>query len=441
MDSTSTRIANLSSVQRQVLSERLLAAATAVKDVAIVGGACLHELIEEQVERTPAAVALRFEEVELSYRELDERANQLAHYLRGLGVGPEVVVGICMERSVEMVVGLLGILKAGGAYLPLDPSYPSERLNYMLTDAGVSLLLTQGKSADGLSGEWNTLRVDDEWSVIAQAPRTKVESGVTADNLAYVIYTSGSTGRPKGSMLQHRGICNRLQWMQETYGLSAADAVLQKTSFSFDVSVWEFFWPLMTGARLVLAQPDGHRDTAYLTEVIKDQRITVVHFVPSMLQAWLASRAAPTNDAAELRLVVCSGEALSAELQRRFVERLPWVELENLYGPTEASVDVTRWRCGKEAAAVVPIGHPVWNTQMYVLGRELELLPVGVVGELYIGGVQLARGYAGRPELTAERFIPHPHSSEAGARLYRTGDLGRYLANGAIEYVGRTDDQ
>ncbi|HEY6806350.1 MAG TPA: amino acid adenylation domain-containing protein [Pyrinomonadaceae bacterium] len=404
----------------------------------------LHEWIEEQVERTPAAVALRFEDVELSYRELNERANQLANYLRGLGVGPEVVVGICMERSVEMVVGLLGILKAGGAYLPLDPSYPAERLNYMLSDAGVSLLLTQGKSADGLSGEWNTLRVDDEWSVISQAPRTKVESGVTADNLAYVIYTSGSTGRPKGSMLQHRGICNRLQWMQETYGLSAADAVLQKTSFSFDVSVWEFFWPLMTGARLVLAQPEGHRDAAYLTEVIKDERITVIHFVPSMLQAWLTSRAASTNDDEEcesLRLVVCSGEALNAELQRRFVERLPWVELENLYGPTEASVDVTRWRCGKEAAAVVPIGHPVWNTQMYVLGRELELLPVGVVGELYIGGVQLARGYAGRPELTAERFIPHPHSNEGGARLYRTGDLGRYLADGAIEYVGRTDDQ
>jgi amino acid adenylation domain-containing protein len=427
----------------------------------------LHELIEEQVERTASSVALSFKGAELSYRELDGRANQLAHYLRSLGVGPEFVVGICMERSVEMVVGLLGILKAGGAYLPLDPSYPGERLNFMLTDAGVSLLLTQGEAATGLAGEWKTVRVDEEWDVIARESRTKIESGVSAENLAYVIYTSGSTGRPKGSLLQHRGICNRLQWMQDTYELSDADAVLQKTSFSFDVSVWEFFWPLMTGARLVLAQPEGQRDSEYLVKVIQQERITVMHFVPSMLQAWLGHissrggppwppaaeflmsegqprRAAPTNDdeaCESLRLVVCSGEALSAELQRRFVERLPWVELENLYGPTEASVDVTRWRCGKEATAVVPIGHPVWNTQMYVLGRELELLPVGVVGELYIGGVQLARGYAGRPELTAERFIPHPHSTEAGSRLYRTGDLGRYLADGAIEYIGRTDDQ
>ncbi|HEY6804759.1 MAG TPA: amino acid adenylation domain-containing protein, partial [Pyrinomonadaceae bacterium] len=424
---------------------------------------CIHELFAAQVERTPDDVALVFEEEELTYSELNRRANQLGHYLRGLEVGPEVIVGICLERSIEMVVGLLGILKAGGAYLPLDPEYPQERIEFMIGESGIRLLLTQAKIGVPAGAEACGLTVvslDADWEKISAAPETDVVSGATAENLAYVIYTSGSTGKPKGSMLQHRGVCNRLLWMQDTYQLKTADAVLQKTPFSFDVSVWEFFWPLLTGARLVLAQPEGHRDAEYLTEVIKRERITVLHFVPSMLQAWLASRggpswppagdslmnegAAPRNDDEEcesLRLVVCSGEALSAELQRRFVERMPWVELENLYGPTEASVDVTRWRCGKEAATVVPIGHPVWNTQMYVLGRELELLPVGVVGELYIGGVQLARGYLDRPELTAERFIPHPYSSEGGARLYRTGDLGRYLANGAIEYVGRTDDQ
>ena len=443
MSALSARIANLSPAQRDILHSRLRSAVTALKQRDLYPEQlCLHELIERQVERTPEAVALTFGDARVSYRELNERANQLAYYLRASGVGPEVVAGICVERSIEMVVGLLGILKAGGAYLPIDPSYPPERIAFMLQDAGISLLLTQAKMVERLSldNEQRTVFcLDHDREQLATLPTTNLGNIACAENLAYVIYTSGSTGRPKGSMLQHRGICNRLLWMQHSYQLNADDTVLQKTSFSFDVSVWEFFWPLLSGARLVLAQPDGHRDSAYLVELIRRERITVLHFVPSMLQAWL--EAEDVEKCESLRLVVCSGEALNAELQRLFEERLSWVELENLYGPTEASVDVTRWSCRGREVEAVPIGRPIWNTQMYVLGKELELLPVGVTGELYIGGVGLARGYAGRPELTAERFIPHPYSTTGGERLYHTGDLGRYLDEGAIEYLGRTDEQ
>ncbi|MFL5513040.1 MAG: amino acid adenylation domain-containing protein, partial [Gemmatimonadales bacterium] len=403
---------------------------------------CLQEWIEAQVERTPAAVALRFNEEEMSYAELNRRANQLAHYLRGSGVGPEVVVGICAQRSLELVIGLLGILKAGGAYLPLEPSYPRERLAFMLQEAGTRMLLTQAAVAERLelsAAGLQSLCLDRDWQQLASLPATNLAPAASAENLAYVIYTSGSSGRPKGALLQHRGICNRLLWMQQAYELTGRDAVLQKTAYSFDVSVWEFFWPLMTGARLVLAQPEGQRDSSYLVALIRRERITVVHFVPSMLAAWLGE--AGVEECRSLRLLVCSGEALGAELWQRVAERLSGVELENLYGPTEASVDVTRWSCRGEMRREVPIGRPIWNTELYVLGREQELLPVGVDGELYIGGVGLARGYLGRAELTAERFIPHPYSRVAGARLYRTGDLGRYLANGDISYVGRTDQQ
>ncbi|KFA88774.1 peptide synthetase [Archangium violaceum Cb vi76] len=402
--------------------------------------ACLHRLIEAQVERTPDAVAVSFEGAHLTYRELDSRANQLAHYLRARGVGPDRLVALCAERSLEMVVGLLGILKAGGAYVPLDPEYPRERLEYMLADASAPVLLTQARLAPGLPhGDAAVVCLDSEWEAVARESTARPEVSLAGGNLAYVIYTSGSTGRPKGAMNTHAAICNRLLWMQEAYGLGAEDRVLQKTPFSFDVSVWEFFWPLMTGARLVMARPGGHRDPAYLTGVIASERITTLHFVPSMLRHFLE---APELDARfSPKRVICSGEALPPELRDLFHSRLR-SELHNLYGPTEAAVDVTFWACVPEdRRPLVPIGRPIANTRMYVLDRNLRPVPPGVPGELYIGGVPLARGYWRRPELTAERFIPDPFAETPGGRLYRTGDRARFLADGAIEYLGRLDDQ
>src|SRR6185369_13576968 len=262
---------------------------------------------------------------------------------------------------------------------------------------------------------------------------------VSGANLAYVIYTSGSTGRPKGVMNTHAGIVNRLLWMQDAYGLDASDCILQKTPYSFDVSVWEFFWPLMTGARLVLAQPEGHKDSAYLASVINAQAVTTIHFVPSMLQAFIES--GELEKCGKLRRVICSGEALPFELQQRFFTASE-AQLHNLYGPTEAAVDVTFWACERGGTrSSVPIGRPIANTQIYLLDALSQLVPVGALGELHIGGAGLARGYLGRAEQTAERFVPHPFSSEPGARLYRTGDLARYGAGGEIEYVGRVDHQ
>lgn len=401
---------------------------------------CIHQLFEAQVERTPDAIAVIFENQQLTYRELNNRANQLAHYLQHLGVKPEVLVGICMERSLEMVVGLLGILKAGGAYVPLDPTYPKERLAFMLKDARVPVLLTQDKFANVLP-EHNAKVVclDAEWQALAHQSQDNPISGIAFENLAYVIYTSGSTGKPKGAMNTHQGLCNRLLWMQDAYPLTAADRVLQKTPFSFDVSVWEFFWPLIAGVRLVLAKPEGHRDSAYLVEAIAKEQITTLHFVPSMLQVFLEE---PSLDAcSSIKRVICSGEALSIDLQERFFARLD-AELHNLYGPTEATIDVTFWACQQgDKERVVPIGRPIANTQIYLLDRHLQPVPVGVPGELHIGGVGLARGYLNRPELTAEKFIPNLFKNSKFNRLYKTGDLARYLPDGSIEFLGRIDHQ
>ncbi|MFP4411180.1 non-ribosomal peptide synthetase [Coleofasciculus sp.] len=401
---------------------------------------CIHQLFEAQVEQTPDAVAAVFEDQQLTYRDLNCRANQLAHYLEKLGVGPEVLVGICVERSLEMVVGLLGILKAGGAYVPLDPAYPKDRLSYMLSDAQVSVLLTQEKLVAQLP-EHGALVVclDTDWRVISQESEEKPVSGVNFDNLAYVIYTSGSTGKPKGAMNTHGGISNRLLWMQDAYRLTPDDRVLQKTPFSFDVSVWEFFWPLLTGARLVVAKPGGHQDSAYLVRLIAEQKITTLHFVPSMLQVFLEEQG--LERCSSLRQVICSGEALPFELQERFFARLG-CELHNLYGPTEAAIDVTFWQCQRENhRGIVPIGRPIANTQLYILDRHLQPVPIGIPGELHIGGAGLARGYLNRPDLTEQKFIPNPFSNKTGARLYKTGDLARYLPDGNIEYLGRIDHQ
>ncbi|WP_315833556.1 non-ribosomal peptide synthetase/type I polyketide synthase [Bradyrhizobium prioriisuperbiae] len=396
---------------------------------------CVHELFGEQAARTPEAVAVVHEDRELSYGELERRSNQLAHHLRGLDVGPEVIVGLCVERSLEMVVGLLGILKAGGAYLPLDPSYPAERLAYMVEDAEARVLLTLTSLEGLLPADVHVVRLDDDWGSIARQPDGPPTGNVTPINLAYVMYTSGSTGRPKGVMIGHGGVVNRIAWMDDAYGLAASDRVLQKTPFSFDVSVWEFFWPLLKGARLVLARPEGHREGDYLANLIIEQGITVVHFVPSML--WLFLQQPRVSDCTSLREVICSGEALPIELIRECTSKLPG-RLENLYGPTEASVDVSFWACDAASPASL-IGRPIWNTQLYVLDELLEPVPIGVRGELYIGGVGLARGYLGRPDLTANRFVASPFG--AGERLYRTGDAARWLADGNLEYLGRLDDQ
>ncbi|MBZ5490381.1 MAG: non-ribosomal peptide synthase/polyketide synthase [Acidobacteriia bacterium] len=401
---------------------------------------CIHELFEEQARSTPDAVALEYEKQELSYAELNRRANQLGHYLRKQGVGPETRVGICLERSFEMVVGLLGILKAGGAYLPLDPGYPQERLAYMLQDGKVPVLLTQERFRSQLrSFDGKVVALDEQWDGITTESAANPKNITSLQNLVYVIYTSGSTGQPKGAMNIHGGLCNRLQWMQQQYGLNAGDRVLQKTPFTFDVSVWEFFWPLITGARLVMARPGGHQDADYISTTIQSSSITTIHFVPSMLSVWLESEGAAS--CTSLKRVICSGEALGLELQKRFQGKVG-AELHNLYGPTEASIDVTFWHCqNDESRFFVPIGRPIANTQVYVLDNALQPVPVGVKGELYLGGMGLARGYLAQPGMTAEKFIPHPFSLVGGERLYRTGDAVRWRKKGELEYLGRLDHQ
>ncbi|MDP8242505.1 MAG: amino acid adenylation domain-containing protein [Candidatus Hinthialibacter antarcticus] len=410
----------------------------------------LHEWVEEQVNKTPDAIAVEAPQANgavetLTFRELNAKANQLAHYLRSLNVGRDTPVGICIERSLDMVVGLLGIVKAGGAYVPLDPDYPNDRLRYMLEDAQVPVLLTQQKLLNehpvflNLKASPFIVCVDRDLEAIETFDEANPVNQSRPEDLAYIIYTSGSSGRPKGVMNIHKAICNRLLWMQDEYGLDENDRVLQKTPFSFDVSVWEFFWPLMTGARLVMAKPEGHKDSAYLIDLIRARNITTLHFVPSMLKAFLERDEAGTCRC--VRRVVCSGEALTPEIQTRFFERFD-CELHNLYGPTEAAIDVTYWECKPEPDAVtVPIGRPIANTTIYILDSHKKPTPIGVSGELYIGGVNLARGYYNKSKMTEERFVPDPFDRTPGARLYKTGDVARFRADGVIEYIGRADYQ
>ncbi|MGY2334305.1 non-ribosomal peptide synthase/polyketide synthase [Pseudomonas sp. SDO5511_1_S431] len=399
----------------------------------------VQQRIEAQVEKTPDAQALVFGAERLSYRELNERANRLAHYLMEQGVGPDVLVGVSAERSIEMVVALVAILKAGGAYVPLDPDYPQDRLSYMFEDSGIELLLTQRALEERLAipAGIRSVVLDPEHDWLANYSSANPSVTLTGENLAYVIYTSGSTGKPKGAGNRHVALMNRLCWMQEAYGLDADDSVLQKTPFSFDVSVWEFFWPLMTGARLVVAAPGDHRDPAKLVALITEEQITTLHFVPSMLQAFLQDES--VSRCASLKRIVCSGEALAVDIQQQVFVKLPDAGLYNLYGPTEAAIDVTVWTCLEEGRDSVPIGQPIANLATYILDSSLEPLPAGVVGELYLAGIGLARGYHRRPALTAERFVASPFV--AGERLYRTGDLARYRDNGVIEYAGRIDHQ
>ena len=392
----------------------------------------LADLVARQIAATPDAIAVVDDGTggTLTYRELGAWADRIAARLVGLGAGPGTRVAVCLPRSPELVAALVAVVRTGAAYVPLDPDYPSARIGFMLRDAApVAVLADTAPDTDV-----PVLPVPDPAGADGGA---RVGAGPGPGDAAYVIYTSGSTGVPKGVVVSHRAIVNRLHWMQEEFRLTADDRVLQKTSASFDVSVWEFFWPLCTGATLVLARPGGHRDPGYLADVLARRRISTVHFVPSMLAEFLAEPAAA--GCTGLRRVVCSGEALPAHLVRRY-HRILSAPLHNLYGPTEAAVDVTAWRCRPDEADPVPIGRPVANTRTYVLDPQRRPVPPGVPGELYLAGVQLADGYLGRPELTAERFVADPFGAP-GERMYRTGDRARWRPDGVLEFLGRLDDQ
>ncbi|BDB61764.1 non-ribosomal peptide synthetase [Rhodococcus sp. RDE2] len=402
----------------------------------------LVDVFAGQVERTSDAVAVVFEDESLTYAEFSDRVNRLARHLIGLGVGPDVRVGLAMRRSTELLVGMYAVVTAGGAYVPIDPDQPAERNGYILDTAAPVVVLTCERDGFVVPGERSvpSLAIDTlDVSGVSAEPVTDADrvAALCPGNTAYVIFTSGSTGRPKGVAVPHSAIVNRLVWMQHEYPLGVDDVVLQKTPVTFDVSVWEFFWPLQVGARLVVAAPDGHRDPGYLVSVIARNSVTVVHFVPSMLAVFVAESA--VVECSSLRYVFASGEALPPALAARARALLPGAGLHNLYGPTEAAVDVTFHEVTDADVVSVPIGGPVWNTRVYVLDGRLRPVPVGVAGELYLAGVQLARGYVARPDLTADRFVASPFGG--GERLYRTGDLVRWTAAGELEYIGRTDFQ
>jgi amino acid adenylation domain-containing protein/non-ribosomal peptide synthase protein (TIGR01720 family) len=429
-------------------------------DVAFHVDMTVQQLFEAQVLRTPDLPAAMVEEEILTFQQLNKKVNQLAHTLRdvflqhtGRELAPDTIIGLCLERSFDMLISIHGIMKAGGAYVPLDPDYPEERLQYMLADAKVDIILTHGNihNERPFLDENNrlVLDLDTMQETLSQADSSNPSLINTPQDLAYIIYTSGSTGNPKGVMLQHQGAVNRISWMQNEYQISAAsfDRVLQKTPYSFDVSVWEFIWPMITGCPLCFAKPGGHKDPEYLIEIIKKYAITTLHFVPSMLKAFV--------DALELRdiylptvkRVICSGEALPTQLALDCQKRIPGA-VHNLYGPTEASIDVSSWDCSEDEHRDnpgIPIGRPIDNIRLYVLDDQLHPVPIGIPGELYISGVGLARGYLNRPDLTTEIFGSNPFYRDDEPdwykRLYKTGDLVRWLPDGAIDYIGRTDFQ
>jgi len=402
---------------------------------------CLHELIEAQVERTPAAAALISGDEQTSYRELNERANQFAHYLESLGAGPDVLVGVMLNRSVDMIVALLAVLKAGAAYVPLDPAYPRERLRFMIEDAGVSILLTEQALVDRLpeNGPKRVL-IDTDKTAIQPHSRMSPLSGVSAGNLVYIIYTSGTTGRPKGVMLDHREVVNCVLWMQSTYALTPQDSMLCKTTLNFDPSIWEIFWPLLTGGRVVLTRSEDQHDSAALLQIIIDRHVTIAYFVPAMLRLFLSEDG--VAQARSLRKVICGGESLPHDLVKLFYQRLPQATLHHSYGPTETAIASVETICAPDSPyGVTPIGRPLANTELYVLDQQMQPVPRGVIGELFIGGEGLGRGYLKRPDLTAERFVPDPFGPRPHGRLYRTGDMVRYLPCGNLEFHGRRDEQ
>lgn len=391
----------------------------------------LVELLQQGMDRDPQAPALVFGETALDHATLEARSFALAAQLRATGVGPGSVVAVALPRSLELVIALVAVLRAGAAYLPLDLAHPDERLARILASAQPACVLAVADAQMRMPGV--PVLAPERWTALSFAAPW---ADPAPDDAAYVIYTSGSTGEPKGVVIEHRAIVNRLLWMREHYGIRADDRILQKTPATFDVSVWEFFLPLLCGATLVIAAPDAHRDPTELARLIRAEGITTAHFVPSMLDAFLA---APASHGLQMRRVFTSGEALDASLRDRFHARVQ-AELHNLYGPTEAAVDVSYWPASsQDRSRPVPIGFPVWNTRLYVLDARMQPLPVGVPGDLYLGGVQLARGYLGRDDLTAERFLADPF--QPGERIYRTGDVARWRADGAVEYLGRSDHQ
>jgi amino acid adenylation domain-containing protein len=407
---------------------------------------CIHDFFIEQVRDNPGRKAVRFGDQELSYQELHERSDALALYLQSLGVKSDSVVGLCVERSLEMMVGIMAIVRAGGAYLPVDPAYPDDRVEYMLQDSQAAVVLTQerlrNKVKSLLLGDVKLVSLDKEWPDISRSAAALQASGaelrreVQPQNLAYLIYTSGSTGKPKGVLVEHQALVNRLHWMQDCYRLTADDVVLQKTPYSFDVSVWEFFWPLMTGASLVFADPEGHKDVGYLESLIQRAKVTTLHFVPSMLRVFLENA---RGSCGCVRQIFCSGEALDKRSVDDYRTRFPEAALHNLYGPTEAAIDVTAYDCSQLSYPFVPIGKPIANTQIHILNAHQHLQPIGVPGELHIAGDNLARGYLNRPELTKEKFVANPF--QPGTRMYKTGDLARWLDDGNIQYLCRMDTQ
>ena len=395
---------------------------------------CLHQLVEKQALLTPAAVAVVYEGQQLTYSELDLQANQVANYLIGVGVQPETPVGICMERSLVMVIGLLGILKAGAAYVPIDPYYPLDRIEYMLTDAKINVLLTQQSLCHQLPQVQQLVCLDTDWEQIAQAATAKTQVNFSPDNIAYIIYTSGSTGKPKGVEVLHRGVVNFLTSMQREPGITATDALLSVTTLSFDIAVLEIFLPLVVGARVVLISRADSLDGRKLAATIEDAGITMMQATPS---TWRLLLEAEWGGNKQLK-ILSGGEAISRDLATKLLARSAAVW--NMYGPTETTIWSTVYQItGTEQQ--ISIGKPIANTEIYILDDRLQPVPIGIPGELYIGGAGLARGYWQRPDLTSEKFIPHPFSRDPAAQIYQTGDLARYLPDGKIECLGRADFQ
>ncbi|MGH2507274.1 MAG: non-ribosomal peptide synthetase, partial [Ktedonobacteraceae bacterium] len=396
---------------------------------------CFHQLFEVQAERTPNAVAITFEQHILTYRELNERANQLAYYLQRLGVGPEVLVGLCVERSLEMMIGLLGILKAGGTYVPLDPAYPQERLAFILADTQAPVLLTQQQLIQNLAPhQAQVICLDRDWEMIAQEHATNLAKSATDQNSAYVIYTSGSTGKPKGVTIPQQALVNFLCFMHEQLALTTQDVMLATTSLSFDIAGLELYLPLLVGAQVVVASREVASDGQQLAAMIKTSECTIMQMTPA---AWRMLIETGWQSDQHVRLL-CGGEALSQELARALLAQGQC--LLNLYGPTETTI-WSAFHKVEHVDSAIPLGQPLANTQFYILDAMMQPVASGVPGELYIGGAGLARGYLNRPELSAERFVPHPFSQEPGARLYRTGDLVRYRSQRIIEFLGRVDQQ
>ena len=405
-----------------------------------LGTACLHELFEAQALRNPTAVAVVSGDRSLTYGELDREANRIANDMRARGVGPDAIVGVCLERSIDLVVALLGVLKAGGAYLPLNATSPTARIQFMLSDARVRTLISRRPLLRMDTEGVDCLVLGEPDNALAERSPARPHRAVSPENLAYVMYTSGSTGEPKGVLIEHRAICNQVRWRQRAYGMSDADVVLQRTACDFDPSVWELFGPLAAGAVLVMTPPGLEADAAALLRTIAEARVTTLQLVPSLLDALLSEPG--LERCAALTRVFCGGEPLPSALRDRFFERLPGVALHHLYGPTEAAIDATSLTCHPgDDGLVVPIGRPIANAQIYLLDAQLQPVAIGMPGELFVGGAGLARGYLNRPALTAERFVPNPFSGVAGARMFRTGDRGRWLEDGSIQFLGRLDEQ